>query len=91
MEIKENMSIPFLDILIMRKEDGSIGHKVFRKSTHTENYLHVDSHHHPTQELGVLNTLSIRALRISDADHLNEEKKHLVSTFKGIGYKEKGD
>lgn len=24
----------------------------------------------------------------SDADHLNEEKKHLVSTFKGIGYKE---
>lgn len=88
MELEENMSIPFLDILIMRKEDGSIGHKVFRKSTHTANYLHADSHHHPAQKLGVLNTLAIRALRISDADHLEEEKKHLVSTFKGIGCKE---
>ena len=72
----------------MRKEDGSIGHKVFRKSTHTENYLHADSHHHPAQKLGVLNTLAIRALQISDADHLEEEKKHLVSAFKGIGCKE---
>ena len=82
------MSIPFLDILIIRKEDGSLGHKVFRKSTHTESYLHADSHHHPAQKFGVLNTLAIRTLRISDSEHLDEEKKHLVSTFKSIGYKE---
>ena len=88
MELEENMSIPFLDILIMRRDDGSIGHKVFRKSSHTENYLHADSHHHPAQKLGVLNTLAIRALRICDADHIDEEKKHLVSTFKSLGYKE---
>lgn len=91
MELEENMSIPFLDVLIIRKEDGSLGHKVFRKSTHTESYLHTDSHHHPAQKFGVLNTLAtlaIRALQISDAEHLNEEKKHLVSTFKSIGYKE---
>eukprot|EP00253_Pinus_taeda_P032352 PITA_32352 len=89
MELEENMRIPFLEILIIRKEDGSLGHKVFRKSTHTESYLHAESHHHPAQKFGVLNTLSIRALRISDSEHLNEEKKHLVSTFKSIGYKKK--
>lgn len=88
MELEEKKSIPFLDVLIMRKEDGSLGHKVFRKSTHIEGYLHADSHHHPAQKFGVLNTLAIRALRISDSEHLDEEKKHLVSTFKSIGYKE---
>ena len=89
MEVEENMRIPFLDVLIIRKEDGSLGHKVFRKSTHTENYLHADSHHHPSQKFGVLNTLAITTLRISHSDHLDEEKKHLVSVFKSIGYKEK--
>jgi len=88
MELEENKSIPFLDVLIIRKEDGSLGHKVFRKATHTESYLHADSHHHPSQKFGVLNTLAIRALRISDSEHLDEEKKHLISTFKSIGYKE---
>lgn len=89
MELEENMSIPFLDVLIIRKNDGSLGHKVFSKSTHTENYLHTDSHHHPAQNFGVLNTLAIRALRISDSEHLDEENKHLVSAFKGICYNEK--
>ena len=89
MEMEENMSIPFLDVLIVRKEDGSLGHKVFRKTTHTDNYLHVDSYHHPSQKFGVLNTLAVRSLRIYDSKHLDKEKKHLSSVFKGIGYKEK--
>jgi len=70
MELEENGSIPFLDILINMKEDGKLGHLVYRKNTHTENYLHASSHHHPTQNIGVLNTLSIRSIRISDKEHL---------------------
>ena len=98
MELEENSSIPFLDVLTIRKEDGSLGHKFFRKSTHTESYfhaesyhcyLHAKSYHHPSQKLGVLNTLAIRALRIFDSEHLEEEKKHLSLAFKGISYKEK--
>ena len=46
MEGEENNCIPFLDILLIRNEDGSLGHKVFRKKAHTDNYLHVDSHHY---------------------------------------------
>jgi retron-type reverse transcriptase len=35
MELEDNGSIPFLDILINRKEDGKLGHSVYRKKTHT--------------------------------------------------------
>ena len=89
MEEEENGNIPFLDVLVSRKEDGTLGHKVFRKKTHRESYLHVDSHHHPSQKIGVLNTLAIRASRISDDEHLNEENNHLANIFKNIGYNSK--
>lgn len=40
MEIEnENRSLPFLDTLITRKADGSLGHQVYRKPTHTNRYL----------------------------------------------------
>jgi hypothetical protein len=82
MEIEENGIIPFLDILINRKSDGNLGHAVYRKKTHTENYLHADSHHHPNQKLGVLKTLATRAIRISDETHdLKQEKYHLSVVF----------
>ena len=48
MELEENGSIPFLDVLLTRKEDGTLGHEVFRKKTHMDSYLHADSHHHPS-------------------------------------------
>jgi hypothetical protein len=89
MELEENDSIPFLDVLIKRKSNGDLGHAVYRKKTHTENYLHANSHHHPNQKLGVLKTLATRAIRISDEAHLDKETDHLTKTFKNIGYKHK--
>jgi hypothetical protein len=89
MELEENNSIPFLDVLMIRKQDGTLGHKVFRKKTHTDSYLHADSHHHPSQKMGVLNTMATRAARISDKEHLEEEINHLTRVFKNIGYREK--
>jgi hypothetical protein len=89
MELEENNSIPFLDILMTRKHNGTLGHKVFRKKTHTDSYLHADSHHHPSQKMGVLNTMAIRAARISDKEHLKEEIDHLTKVFKNIGYRYK--
>ena len=88
MEVEENKRIPFLDVLIYKKTDGSLGHKVFRKKTHTDSYLDADSHHHPTQKLGIINTLATRASTICDDKHLKEEQGNLVKVFKSIGYKE---
>ena len=89
MELEENRSIPFLDVLLTRKEDGTLGHEVFRKKTHTDSYLHADSHHHPSQKIGVLNTLAVKASRIADSEHIKKEKDHLKEVFTNIGYKPK--
>ena len=54
-----------------------------------DRYLHVDSHHHPSQKIGVLNTLAVRTYRIADSKHIKKEKDHLKEVFTNIGYKSK--
>ena len=86
MEVEEDNHIPFLDVLITKRNDGTLGHQVYRKKTHTDRYLHVDSHHLPSQKIGVINTLVTRAIRISDEDHLEQELDHLSNVFQMNGY-----
>ena len=86
MEVEEDNQIPFLDVLITKRNCGALGHQVYRKKTHTDRYLHVESHHLPTQKTGVLNTLVTRAITISDEDHLNQELDHLTKAFLINGY-----
>ncbi|XP_046387256.1 uncharacterized protein LOC124156642 [Ischnura elegans] len=49
METEKDNRLPFLDILIEQRADGSRGHSVYRKPTHTDLYLNGRSHHHPAQ------------------------------------------
>jgi len=86
MEVEETGSLSFLNVLTMKKPSGSLAHKVFRKKTRIEQYLHASSHHHSAWKLGVLNTLATRAPRISDDEHLEEEKLYLPKVFKDNGY-----
>ena len=86
MDFEDNGSLPFLDVLISRNGDGSFSHQVFRKKTHTEQYLHASSHHFPSQKLGVLSTLATRAFIISDEQHFKDEKAHLLKVFNKNGY-----
>jgi hypothetical protein len=44
--------LPFLDVLVSRRPDGSLGHTVYRKPTHTDLYLHANSAHYPAQKKG---------------------------------------
>lgn len=53
METEENGCLPFLDVLVTRKNDGSLGHAIYRNKTHTDRYLHTESHHNPKQKLAV--------------------------------------
>jgi hypothetical protein len=89
MELEENNNIPFLDILISKKNNGVLSHQVYRKKTHTDQYLHANSHHHPAQKFGVINTLVTQAIRIFDVEHTEQELKHLEDMFKRNGYHEK--
>jgi len=86
MEQEVDGRLPFLDVLISRNDDGSVSHQVFRKKTHTEQYLSASSHHFHAQKLGVLNTPTTQALRISDEKSLDKEKAHLLNVFTNNGY-----
>eukprot|EP00253_Pinus_taeda_P030797 PITA_30797 len=86
MEKEDKGCLLFLDVLISKNADGSFSHRVFRKKTHTEQYLHASSHHFPAQKLGVLSTLATRAVRISDEESLETKKAHLLDVFVRNGY-----
>ena len=61
MEKEENSTIPFLDTLIQRNQDGTISVKVFRKPTHTNQYPSFTSHHSTRSKQSVITALFNRA------------------------------
>ena len=74
---KEDGSIPFLDI-VKPEVDGSLSITVYRKPTHTDQYLQWDSHHNLSAKFSVINTLSHRAQTVcSNPELLKQEKEHL--------------
>jgi len=83
---KEEGHLPFLNIDIYRKTDGSLGHKVYLKPTHTNLYLHQNSHHHHANKQSVLTSLIHRAKVLCDQDSLTQELEFLTTVFKDNGY-----
>ena len=75
---KEDGSIPFLDTIVKPEADGSLSISVYRKPTHTDQYLQWDSHHHLSAKFSVIQTLSHRASTVcSNPELLQKEKEHL--------------
>ncbi len=76
-------TIPFLDTLIVRKPDGSVKLLVYRKSTHTDQYLNFASHHPIHHKLGVVRTLLDRCNNViteqGDKEQEEQKIKHALS------------
>ena len=49
--------LPFLDTLLHRKNDGSLDISVYRKHTHTDQYLNFSSHHPRHVKKGIVSCL----------------------------------
>ena len=71
----------------MRKPDGSVKLLVYRKSTHTDQYLNFHSHHPIHHKLGLVRPLMDRceSLVTEDQDKVNE-KKHIQQALTKCGY-----
>ena len=86
-EQREDGSIPFLDILVMPNEDGSLSSTVYRKPIHTDLYLQWDSHHTFPSKYGVIGTLLHRAKTIcSNPQLLKQEEDHLYRALTKCKY-----
>jgi hypothetical protein len=82
MKLKQNETLPFLDVPVKKKMDGTLGRTAHRKITHRDLYVHVNSEHHLAQKRTVLSTLIHCAHTLCDEDSLQDEMQHLLQTFK---------
>ena len=86
-EPRPDGSLPFLDILITPDKDGRLDITVYRKPTHTYQYLHWDSHHTISSKYSVVGTLYHRAKTIcSNRQLLQQEEEHLLEALENCKY-----
>ena len=86
METELEGKLPFLDVLVIKKPTGELGHTVYRKATHTDRYLNANSNHHPAQKRTVIKTLLNRANKIAEPEYLGQELDHLKTVLVANGY-----
>ena len=85
-DVEEN-SLAFLDCAVKMKKDRNLSIEVYRKPTHTDKYLHFDSHHPLEHKLGVIKTLQHRAKEISATTQgTKKEQEHIKTALKTCGY-----
>ena len=56
-EMEKDLSIPYLDLVIRRQTSGHLQFSVFRKSTHTDQYLNANSYNPMTHKIATASTL----------------------------------
>ena len=89
LEIEKDNFLPFLDVGITKFE-GELMTKVYRKPTHTQQYINWNSNHPKNMLLGVLKGLVHRAHVLCDRkEDLLEELALLKNVFVSNGYPEK--
>ena len=87
MEIESEGVLNFLDVAIDRRNGLSLG--VYRKPTHTNNYLNRSSCHPRGVFRGVIGSLALRARRVCTKDTLDNELKEVETVLRLNGYDEK--
>ena len=81
-ELEEANKILFLDVLVIRKDNGNMETSVYRKATLTDVYLNCNAHAPNVREISTIRSLVKRAFTISSNNiSLNFELNHLESVF----------
>ncbi|CAL8128770.1 unnamed protein product [Orchesella dallaii] len=85
-EEESNHTLPFLDVLATRDDNGNIHRNVYRKKTHSGRYLNFDSYHPMCHKLSVIDSLSFRAFIICDTEFLQSELDEIRRQLVRNGY-----
>ena len=87
-EEEKNNSLPFLDVLITRSDEGKLSTNIYRKATHTNQYLNFTSNHHLQHKRSVVRSLLHRANEIiSNEEEKQKEIKNIQQVLKANAYK----
>ena len=77
MEEESNGELTFLDTLL-KQDNGEISVLVYKKPTHTDQYLHYSSHHETSCKENVASSLFNRACSIiTNKDDLDKENTRI--------------
>ena len=87
-EYEVDRSIPFLDTEVTIDSNGSISTNVYRKQTHTNQYLDFRSNHHARQKIGIISTLMKRVEIVSKEEDKIIEQNIVKDAFRACGYPE---
>ena len=86
-EEEDHNTIPILDAKITRDPTGSLSFSVYRKKTHTDQYLQFDSNQPLQHKLGVVRTLNHRCKTIcSTKEEEDKEIEHIKQVLSILGY-----
>ena len=78
-ETEKDNKLTFLDTEVLREPDGRLTTSVYRKPTHTDQYLAYDSHHPQSVKRGIVKCLYERAKRlVTKPSVISEENKTSV-------------
>ena len=78
--------LPYLDLNLIRKEDGHLMFDVYRKPTNHNNYLKYDSYHPTQTKRAVVKSLTDRAKNLCSIEVVGSEKSKVQEILKSNGY-----
>ena len=86
-ETQEDNKLPFLDTLAHIEQDGTLTFTIYRKKTHTDQYLDFTSNHHIKQKTGIIQTFKNRIETIvTKEEEKRTEEKHVKKALQRCGH-----
>jgi len=84
-EVEQDGKLPFLDILLERTDSGGLKLCIYRKSTHTDQYLNFGAHHPVEHKLSVMKTLLERSQQLVTVseDKIQEDCSNFAALNRG--------
>ena len=87
-ELEQNRSFPFMDVRLTRS--GALEREVYRKPTHTNRYIHADSHQPMSVKSAPIRCLVDRAFKVCSSNAIRERELETIRTIMvEKGYKRK--
>jgi hypothetical protein len=88
-EVLDDQKIAFLDTLVTLEADGTISFNIYRKKTHTDQYLDFGSHHYKKQKTGLYKNFKHRIDTIvTKEEDRAAEDKHVREALRRCGHPE---